>query len=72
MIKASDLVSTEFDRSSQESAYRRGFVQGVAETIRLVESKKSISDLQEWIDCKLSAWRQSNHNGSMQPPPELR
>jgi len=65
-------MTSEFDRSSQESAYRRGFVHGVAETIRLVESKKSIDDLRDWMEGDLSVWRYSNRNGSMDLPPEIK
>ena len=55
--------------TDEESAYRRGFSQGVAYSIEAIDQGASAQDLEEHLHGAVADWRGEQHNGIKNDPP---
>jgi hypothetical protein len=79
-IKRSDA---EYDRalcSVRESAYRRGFQQGLAVAVRMMQAGATVEEVERYMDLDVARWRFGNgprskhapHRGAAPMPPPWR
>ena len=69
IMNFSELVeSDESTLQEREESYRRGYMQGMAAAMSLLECGMSADAIDEYIVTRIANWRASNTNSFVLPP----
>lgn len=71
LIKASEVeMPSKATVLASETAYRRGFFQGVYAAFEAMQAGASEVDIGQWLYPVLYDWRYSQHGGKLEEPPK--
>lgn len=71
LIKASEIeMPSKETLLVSETAYRRGFFQGVYAALEAMQAGASEADIEQWLYPALYDWRYSQHGGNLELPPK--